>query len=209
MLLLRRPGIARLRSSGNRRQPALVLVFADLAQIVLMAAGPISAAGLGAAQAEPGGLQLRQEREVTTRSPGQAGETDRQGEAGHAGAHDVAQQGPGTGGWGGVAEASTRASGGNRAECLATGDEGSAAALAWCAPRRQLLTGSFAAAIGAAGREVHRTGQERSRGIPAAHHQRVWQGKAASWVSAVSSTSCSSSAWAASMRSNGSRWAWL
>jgi len=40
-------------------------------------------------------------------------------------------------------------------------------------------------------------------------HQRVRQGKAESWGSAVSSSSRSSSAWAASMRSKGSRWGWL
>ena len=40
-------------------------------------------------------------------------------------------------------------------------------------------------------------------------HQRVWQGKVESCGSAVSSTNRSNSAWAASMRSNGSRWGWL
>ena len=42
-----------------------------------------------------------------------------------------------------------------------------------------------------------------------APHQKVWQGKVDSWGSAVSSTRRSSSAWAASRRSNGSRWGWL
>ena len=40
-------------------------------------------------------------------------------------------------------------------------------------------------------------------------HQRVWQGKVESCGSSLSSTSRSSSAWAASMRSKGSRWRWL
>ncbi len=40
-------------------------------------------------------------------------------------------------------------------------------------------------------------------------HQRIGQGKLASCASAVISTRPSSSAWAASMRSNGSRWGWL
>jgi hypothetical protein len=41
-----------------------------------------------------------------------------------------------------------------------------------------------------------------------APHQRVWQGKVDSWRSAVSSTRRSSSAWAASRRSKGSRSDW-
>ena len=40
-------------------------------------------------------------------------------------------------------------------------------------------------------------------------HQRVWQGKVLSWGSAVSNTKRSSSDWAASTRSKGSRWGWL
>ena len=53
------------------------------------------------------------------------------------------------------------------------------------------------------------TGQRAAGGAGAAagadeSHQRVWQGKLESCESAVSSTNRSNSAWAASMRSNGS-----
>jgi hypothetical protein len=53
----------------------------------------------------PADLQLLQQRTFPAGSPGQAGVTHGQGEAGQAGAGDLAQQGPGAGGWRGGAGA--------------------------------------------------------------------------------------------------------
>ncbi len=60
----------------------------------------------------------------------------------------------------------------------------------------------------AAGRRADQEVAAQS-GLGHGTHQNVWHGKVDSWGSAVSSTSCSSSAWAASIRSKGSRWGWL